>query len=169
MPAILFGTPWWCFIHNLCQILLISEKAKVFKMHFSNLTLKGQRSFRGHGTFMTSILMVGHLYYFGSCFACSACSFCSKYIRTKTVVFVLNTLEQKLQAVECCNTREKSWHLMTSKFDPRGHPGLKFCTNASFMGHYGYTNFHPNRRGWVRRCSTWHGMTLIYVMEGGQF
>ena len=36
---------------------------------------------------------------------------------------------------------------MTSKSDPGGHSGLKFCTHASFMGHYRYTNIHQNRRG----------------------
>ena len=36
---------------------------------------------------------------------------------------------------------------MTSNSDPGGQLELKFCMHASFMGHYGCTNFHQNRRG----------------------
>ena len=36
---------------------------------------------------------------------------------------------------------------MTSKSDPRGHPGLKVCVHVSVMGYYRFTNFRRNRRG----------------------
>ena len=36
---------------------------------------------------------------------------------------------------------------MTSKSDPRGHPGLKLCVHVSVMGYYRFINFHQNRRG----------------------
>ena len=36
---------------------------------------------------------------------------------------------------------------MTSKADPRGHPGLKLCEHVSVMGYYRFINFHQNRRG----------------------
>ena len=36
---------------------------------------------------------------------------------------------------------------MTSKSDPRGHPGLKLCVHVSVMGYYRFINFHKNRRG----------------------
>ena len=37
--------------------------------------------------------------------------------------------------------------MMTSKSDPRGHPGLKLCVHVSVMGYYRFINFHQNRRG----------------------
>ena len=37
--------------------------------------------------------------------------------------------------------------MMTSKSDPRGHPGLKLCVHVSVMGCYRFTNFLRNRRG----------------------
>ena len=37
--------------------------------------------------------------------------------------------------------------MMTSKSDPRGHPGLKLCVHVSVMGYYRLINFHQNRRG----------------------
>ena len=37
--------------------------------------------------------------------------------------------------------------MMTSKSDPRGHPGLKLCVHVSVMGYYRFINFHENRRG----------------------
>ena len=42
---------------------------------------------------------------------------------------------------------------MTSKSDPRGHPGLKLCVHVSVMGCYRFTNFRRNRRG---SGSKWH-------------
>ena len=42
---------------------------------------------------------------------------------------------------------------MTSKSDPRGHPGLKLCAHVSVMGCYRFTNFCRNRRG---SGSKWH-------------
>ena len=42
---------------------------------------------------------------------------------------------------------------MTSKSDPRGHPGLKLCVHVSVMGYYRFTNFRRNRRG---SGSKWH-------------
>ena len=36
---------------------------------------------------------------------------------------------------------------MTSKSDPRGHPGLKLCVHVSVMAYYRFINFHQNRRG----------------------
>ena len=37
--------------------------------------------------------------------------------------------------------------MMTSKSDPRGHPGLKLCVHVSVMGYYRFINFHQNRKG----------------------
>ena len=37
--------------------------------------------------------------------------------------------------------------MMTSKSDPRGHPGLKLCVHVSVKGYYRFINFHQNRRG----------------------
>ena len=37
--------------------------------------------------------------------------------------------------------------MMTSKSDPRGHPGLELCVHVSVMGYYRFINFHQNRRG----------------------
>ena len=59
----------------------------------------------------------------------------------------LNALEQKLQAVECCNTREKSWPSMTSKSDPRCQMGLEMCVDAFVIVLYWWANFHQNRMG----------------------
>ena len=80
----------------------------------------------------------------------SKCYFSSRFGR-------LSALEQTLWAFECCNTREKSWPLMTSKSDPGGYSGVKCCAPASFMRRYRYTNFHQNWRfGPVQRYSTWN-------------
>ena len=37
--------------------------------------------------------------------------------------------------------------MMTSKSDPRGHPGLKLYVHVSVVGYYRFINFHQNRRG----------------------
>ena len=42
---------------------------------------------------------------------------------------------------------KKSWPMMTSKVDPRGHPGLKLCVHVSVIGYYRFINVHQNRRG----------------------
>ena len=104
VPAILFGTLHGDILPMICAKYWIFEEAKYLKMLF----------FKGHSEVMTllwlrQILMVELLKYF---------FFSSRFVR-------LNALEQKLQAAECCNTRENSWSLMTSKSDPRSQKGLK--------------------------------------------
>ena len=37
--------------------------------------------------------------------------------------------------------------MMSSKSDPRGHPGIKLCVHVLVMGYYRFINFHQNRRG----------------------
>ena len=49
--------------------------------------------------------------------------------------------------------RKKSWPMMSSKSDPRGHSGLKLCVHVSVMGYHRFTNFRRNRRG---SGSKWH-------------
>ena len=52
--AIIVSTLHGVVLPMICaKKLLIFEEAKYLKMHFSTLTLKSQRSFRGHYTFMT--------------------------------------------------------------------------------------------------------------------
>ena len=55
--------------------------------------------------------------------------------------------------------------MMTSKSDPRGHPGLKLCVHVSVMGYYRFINFHQNRRGSGIFLGdfTWNDS---YVMQG---
>ena len=49
---------------------------------------------------------------------------------------------------------------MTSKSDPRGHPGLKLCVHVSVMGCYRFTNFRRNRRG---SGSNWHFLGWFHM------
>ena len=60
---------------------------------------------------------------------------------------LLSALEQKIWPFNWRKVRKKSWTMMTSKSDPRGHPGLKLCVHVSVMGYYRFINFHQNRRG----------------------
>ena len=60
---------------------------------------------------------------------------------------LLSASEQKLWPFNWRKVRKKSWPMMTSKYDPRGHPGLKLCVHVSVMGYYRFINFHRNRRG----------------------
>ena len=54
VPATLFGTLHGDVLPMICAKCCWFWRGQTyFKMHFSNLTLKGQRSFRGHDTFMT--------------------------------------------------------------------------------------------------------------------
>ena len=62
---------------------------------------------------------------------------------------------------------------MTSKSDPRGHPGLKLCIHVSVMGYYRFTNFRRSRRGSGHRSGSkwyffgWFHMeyTKMYLLE----
>ena len=65
VPAILFGTLHGDVLPMSCaNIADFGGDKKYLRMHFSTSTLKGQRSFRGHDTFMAHILMVGLLMLF---------------------------------------------------------------------------------------------------------
>ena len=66
---------------------------------------------------------------------------------------LLSALEQKIWPFNWRKVRKKSWPMMTSKSDPRGHPGPKLCVHVSVMGCYRFTNFRRNRRG---SGSKWH-------------
>ena len=48
---------------------------------------------------------------------------------------LLSALEQKIWPFNWRKVRKKSWPMMTSKSDPRGHPGLKLCVRVSVMGY----------------------------------
>ena len=56
---------------------------------------------------------------------------------------------------------------MTSKSDPRGHPGLKLCVHVSVMGYYRFINFHQNRRGLGIFLGdfTWNDPYVKYVVK----
>ena len=43
--------------------------------------------------------------------------------------------------VKLTSSTEKSWPMMTSKSDPRGHTGLKLCVHFSVMEYYRFTIF----------------------------
>ena len=60
---------------------------------------------------------------------------------------LLSFSEQKIWPFNWRKVRKKSWPMMTSKSDRRGHPGLKLCVRVSVMGYYRVINFHQNRRG----------------------
>ena len=60
---------------------------------------------------------------------------------------LLSASDQKIWPFNWRKVRKKSWHMMTSKSDPRGHPGLKLCVHFLVMGFYRFINFHQNRSG----------------------
>ena len=76
---------------------------------------------------------------------------------------LLSALEQKIWRFNWRKVRKKSWPMMTSKSDPRSHPGLKLCVHVSVMGCYRFTNFRQNRRG---SGSKWH---FFWVISHGSF
>ena len=93
------------------------------------MTFKGQRSFWGHKLFMAYLPMVEQFWTF------------------LRLLQLLSASEQKIWPFNWRKVRKKSWPMMTSKSDPRGHPGLKLCVHVSVMGYYRFINFHQNRRG----------------------
>ena len=99
-------------------------------MHFSTLTLKGQRSFRGHDTFISYILILGLLILFQQSFWLSKCIRIKNYSHLNVVIHVKIMTFDDLQ------------------IQPQRSSGAKIVhTQASFVGHYKYSSVHRNRRG----------------------
>ena len=60
---------------------------------------------------------------------------------------LLSASEQKIWPFNWRKVRKKSWPMITSKSDPRGHTGLKLCVHVLVMGYYRLIDFHQNRTG----------------------
>ena len=58
--------------------------------------------------------------------------------------------------------------MMTSKSDPKGHPGLKLCVDVSVMGYYRFINFIKIEGGRGFSWATSRGMTLKTVASGSE-
>ena len=130
MPAILFGTLHGDVLPIICAKYCWFEVGKSIKNVFF---LLWPWNVKGHSEFITLssliCLWLDSKYYFSS-------HFC-----------LLNALELKLQVVECCNTREKWWPLMTSKSDPRCQVGLKISVHAFVIVLCRCANFRQIRSG----------------------
>ena len=133
---------WRCYDSHLVLISSILEQAKVFKTQFFRLwPLKVKGHFKVTSHLWLICQWLNNSEHFGAC--------CN----------LLSASEQKIWPFNWRKVRKKSWPMMTSKSDPRGHPGLKLCVRVSVMGYYRVINFHQNRRGRGFSWATSRGMT----------
>ena len=122
--------------HIWCSFRSILEQAKVFKtLIFRLWPLKVKSHFEVTSYLWLICQWLNNSEHFGA--------YCN----------LLSALEQKIWPFNWRKVRKKSWPMMTSKSDPRGHPGLKLCVHVSVMGCHRFTNFRRNRRG---SGSKWH-------------